>query len=392
MNGRRQVVITTVYEKQMLFYMENEQFYDVLAEPDGENALVLGNIYVGKVKNIVKNINAAFVEVQKDVLCYLPLSECEEKPVKCGDEIIVQIKKPAVKTKQAVVTRFPEIVGRYCVITTANYRKGISKKITDEDKRRNLQNILDKIECADLGIVLRTAAMYAEPETVLEECENLLMELRQKLEHGRHQTCFSLLRGEVPFYLRYLYGCQAENMDRIITDNKSVYEEIKTECPGLYPLLTLYEDETYPLDKLLGISSKLKRALEKRVWLKSGGNLVIEPTEALTVIDVNTGKAIEGKRNKETTFFLINCEAAKEAARQIRLRNVSGIILIDFIDMKEKENRIELMNQLRQHLQQDKTKTVLVDITKLGLVEITRMKQNPPLHEILQKNLDKTGE
>jgi ribonuclease G len=179
-------------------------------------------------------------------------------------------------------------------------------------------------------------------------------------------------------------------MDRIITDDKSVYEEIKTECVSLCPILTLYEDGTYPLDKLLGISSKLKKALEKRVWLKSGGNLVIEPTEALTVIDVNTGKAIEGKRSRETTFFLINCEAAKEAARQIRIRNISGIILIDFIDMKEKENRTELMNQLRQYLQQDKTKTVLVDITKLGLVEITRMKQNPPLHEILQKNLDKT--
>ena len=111
---------------------------------------------------------------------------------------------------------------------------------------------------------------------------------------------------------------------------------------------------------------------------------MIEPTEALTVIDVNTGKAIEGRRNKETTFFQINCEAAREAARQIRLRNISGIILIDFIDMRKKEHQIELMTMLRQELQKDKTRTSLVDITKLGLVEITRMKLNPPLWEVMK--------
>ena len=144
-----------------------------------------------------------------------------------------------------------------------------------------------------------------------------------------------------------------------------------------------YQDASYPLDKLLGIQSKLAKALQKRVWLKSGGNLVIEPTEALTVIDVNTGKAVEGKRNKETTFFKLNCEAAVEAARQIRVRNLSGIILIDFIDMKKKQHQDELMSLLREELAKDKIRTALVDITKLGLVEITRMKKNKSLYETL---------
>ena len=171
-----------------------------------------------------------------------------------------------------------------------------------------------------------------------------------------------------------------EDFDRLITDLPEIYEELQ---PVYGEFVQYYEDESYPLDKLLGISSKLAKAFEKKVWLKSGGNLVIEPTEALTVIDVNTGKAVDGKRKKETTFFKINCEAAMESARQIRMRNLSGIILIDFIDMKEKENIQKLMHLLRTELAKDMTKTVLVDMTKLGLVEITRMKKSPPLREVL---------
>ena len=186
---------------------------------------------------------------------------------------------------------------------------------------------------------------------------------------------------EASFYLKYIRSLELSNFERIVTDLQSVYEE-------LYPIygdkVELYSDDSYSLDKLLGISTKLLKANEKKVWLKSGGNLVIEPTEALTVIDVNTGKAVDGRRNKETTFYKINCEAAIEAARQIRMRNLSGIILIDFIDMKEQEHVEELMQLLRMKLSEDKVKTVLVDITKLGLVEITRMKKNPPLREVLQ--------
>ena len=159
-----------------------------------------------------------------------------------------------------------------------------------------------------------------------------------------------------------------------------MYEELSGFCGDR---AVFYQDEAYSLDKLLGLSSKLEKALGKKVWLKSGGSLVIEPTEALTVIDVNSSRAVAGKRSQETTFFRINCEAAREAARQIRMRNISGIILIDFIDMKERENQKKLMELLRAELERDKTRTALVDITKLGLVEITRMKVNRPLREAL---------
>lgn len=382
MNGRRQVVITEIWGKITLLYMENDKIYDVIVEPDNRNAPAPGNIYVGKIKNIVANINAAFIEVRPGVLCYLPLSECGQKQVfRNGDEIVVQIKKAAVKTKQAVATRFPELVGNYCVVSMASAGFGISKKITDPEVLERLSEIRKKFEESPYHIVLRTAAQYAEPEIVEKECGKLLAELQNTMEHGKYLSCFSLLREVEPFYLGYLYGCQEEDLDRIITDELSVYQMLQSEYNGQKEKLCLYEDDSFSLDHLLGISSKLKKALEKRVWLKSGGNLVIEPTEALTVIDVNTGKAIEGKRQRESTFFRINCEAAKEVARQIRMRGISGMILVDFIDLKDKKKQREFLDILRSELRKDKIKTVLIDITKLGLVEITRMKKYPPLRE-----------
>lgn len=382
MNGRRQVVITKIWGKKTLLYIENDKIYDVIAEPEDADTPAPGNIYVGKIKNIVANINAAFIEVRAGVLCYLPFSENgKEQRMRPGDEIIVQIKKAAVKTKQAVATRFPEIAGNYCIVSMATDGFGISKKITDSRVLERLSEIKKKFETAPYGIVLRTAAQYAEPEIVEKECEKLLAELQEIMEHGKYLSRFSLLREETPFYIQYLYGCQEENLDRIITDDTSVYHTLQHEYNGQKEKLCLYEDDTFSLDKLLGITSKLKKALEKRVWLKSGGNLVIEPTEALTVIDVNTGKAIEGKRQMETTFFRINCEAAKEVARQIRMRGISGIILVDFIDLKDKKKQGEFLGILRSELQKDRIKTVFVDITKLGLVEITRMKKYPPLRE-----------
>lgn len=381
MNNRRQVVITHLQGRQVMLYMENEKIYDVLVgEEEDADAVAVGDIYVGRVQNIVQNISAAFVEVKKDVICYLPLSECAGQKIRCGDELVVQIKKAAVRTKQAVVTLYPELAGRYCVISTKTCEKGISKKIKDPDRTRQLKELLEQYKEEEYGILLRTNAAYATPEEIRSECDKMVEEMHERMEHGRYMACFSLLRGEDPFYVKYINSCRLEELDRIITDDGEICRELQTVYGNL---VQYYQDTVYPLDKLLGIQSKLAKAYEKRVWLKSGGNLVIEPTEALTVIDVNTGKAVEGKRNKETTFFKLNCEAAVEAARQIRMRNLSGIILIDFIDMKKTQHQDELMALLRTELAKDKTRTALIDITKLGLVEITRMKKNKPLYEAM---------
>lgn len=381
MNNRRQIVITHLQEKLVMLYMEEEKIYDVLVgEERGGDTLEVGDIYIGRVQNILQNISAAFIEVQAGVVCYLPLSECSDRKIRCGDELVVQVKKAAVKTKQAVVTLYPELAGRFCVVSTKTSVKGISKKIKDQEKIIRLKELLGEYEGEEYGILLRTNAGNAPLEEIRMECGKMLKEMHERMEHSQYMACFSLLRKEEAFYFKYINSCQPDELDRIITDDEQIFGELQTAYGDL---AEWYQDSSYPLDKLLGISSKLSKAFEKRVWLKSGGNLVIEPTEALTVIDVNTGKAVDGKRNKETTFFKINCEAAKEAARQIRMRNLSGIILIDFIDMQKKQHQNELMGILRDELAKDKTRTALVDITKLGLVEITRMKKSKPLWEVM---------
>ena len=383
MTNRSQIVITKVQDKAILVSMHNDKLYDVLVENEENTSGNVGDIFVGKVQNVVDNIHAAFVEFEKNKVGFLPLSECQGKTVKAGDEFVVQIKQAAVKTKQPVLTIFPEIAGRFAVVSTKSKTKGVSKKIIEEEKKKELYKILEDF-CEDpYGVILRTSAKTASEEEIRKECTGLLKQMHELMDYSEYKTRFSCLYHEASFYLKYIRSLELSNFERIVTDLQSVYEE-------LYPIygdkVELYSDDSYSLDKLLGISTKLLKANEKKVWLKSGGNLVIEPTEALTVIDVNTGKAVDGRRNKESTFYKINSEAAIEAARQIRMRNLSGIIVIDFIDMKEQEHVEELMQLLRMKLSEDKVKTVLVDITKLGLVEITRMKKNPPLREVLSSN------
>ncbi len=363
--------------------LEGNALDNVILEEADERALRVGDIYVGRVDHVVKNIQAAFVEVQKHKMCYLPLKECAPQKVAAGQEFAVQVKKAAVKAKRAVVTRNLEFAGRYAVVTVLNRAKAISANIKEEAVRERLRRLLAEFEDEPFGIILRTNCQEAGEDQIREECEALLRQAETVVERSKSRVRFTKVYCSEMEVVKYIRDRKSGAFDRIITDEREIYEKLRNEpaCPD--ETLVFYEDHSYPLDKLLGISAKLEKAGKKHVWLKSGGSLVIEPTEALTVIDVNTEKAIEGKRDSETTFFRINVEAAKEAARQIRIRNLSGIILIDFIDMKEREHEAALLSELSREFEKDPVRTVVVDMTKLGLVEITRMKVRKPLHEML---------
>lgn len=369
--------------------LEDQVLDDVVIDEIEDNALRTGDIYIGRVSHIVKNINAAFVEVQKGVMCYLPMPENqggakkEKTRIVQGMEFPVQIRKAAVKSKQAVASRKLEFAGKFAVVTTENCSRSISAKIHSESERQRLAQLLEVLKAelkdAGLGIILRTNCESVEDEFILKECHYLISEAKNILAHADCRTCFSKLYTSLPEFEKLLRDSAQGTFERIITDEPEVHDRLKLNPNLSNENLVFYEDADYSLDKLLGINSKLKKAFEKHVWLKSGGSLVIEPTEALTVIDVNTEKAIDGKRNRETTFFKINKEAAREAARQIRIRNLSGIILIDFIDMEEKEHVRVILQELENEFRKDSVKTTVVDITKLGLVEITRMKTRKPL-------------
>lgn len=358
----------------------------------------LGNIYVGKVKNIVANIAAAFVEYEKGKMCYLSLAEVrspiflnskKNDKLVIGDEILVQIAKADVKTKAPVATTGLNFTGKYLVLTHGNNIIGISGKIGDEEERRRLKSLMDTYKNEAYGFIVRTNAAGAEDSVLREEAEALITVYREALSHAEHKTPFSMVYKTLPGYLCDIRDSLSEAITEIITDDKMLYEEIAAYLGRYqkedYGKLKLYEDNLLSLSKLYGINLNLEDALKKKVWLKSGGTIIIEPTEALTVIDVNTGKAIYGKRKVQETFLKLNLEAAEEIARQIRLRNLSGIIIVDFIDLEDKSAKEELMRFFEEQLRKDPVKTVLVDMTALNLVEVTRKKVRKPLYEQIRE-------
>ena len=307
-----------------------------------------------------------------------------KKPVQ-GQELPVQIKKAAVKSKQAAASCKLEFSGKYAVVANGGTAKRISSKITNEEVCVRLKRLLEPFQEEPFCIILRTCCENAPDELIQEECRRLLREASDVMQKSATRTCFTRLYQPEMEAVRFARDMGRGILSRIITDERDIYEKLLQSEALAEETIVFYDDPSYSLDKLLGIRSKLTKALERHVWLKSGASLVIEPTEALTVIDVNTEKAVNGTRNSETTFFKINMEAAREAARQIRIRNISGIILIDFIDMKEKRHIEELLHELEKEFRRDSVKTALIDMTKLGIVEITRMKLRKPLWESIDR-------
>lgn len=292
-----------------------------------EAASKIGAVYIGKVKNVAKNINACFVEIAGGELCFLPLRDLSgvcllnrtfDGRILEGDELVVQVTRDAQKTKQTSVTL----------------------KISHPERDELLQTAL-------------------------------------------HRTCFTCLKEAPAGFAAVLEQLVSEEeYTEILTDDSALYSQLLTYCQTALPdkQVRLYEDSAFSLSKLYALETKLDSAFQERVWLKSGGYLVIQPTEALTVIDVNSGK-YESKRTLGETALRVNCEAAQEVALQLRLRNLSGIIIVDFINMDTRGDREQLLNLLREAVCTDRQKTHVVDMTPLGLVEITRKKGCKPLRE-----------
>ena len=370
---------------------------------------ILDEIYIGKVQNIVKNISAAFVEIAPGTVCYLPLEDLKHPVytkkgtshnIQQGDELLVQVKREGIKTKAPAVTTNLTLHGKYALLTTGNTQISVSSKLSKEEKERLLRVVKDNSSADNgslegmsageraYGWLLRTNAGGASPEVIKKDLLRLQTKYGELMKTAQYRTCFSCLLARPSAYLKRLSDLYTEEVDEILTDDRELFEQMteyfQENQPEDTAKLRFYEDRLLPMEKLYSLDHHLKEALGERVWLKSGGYLVIQPTEALTVIDVNTGKLTAGKK-KEAAFLKLNQEAALEAARQIRLRNLSGIVIIDFINMEEKESEVQLLKTLDDALRRDPIRTTLVDMTKLSLVEITRMKKERPLHESVGK-------
>ena len=350
----------------------------------------IGNIYVARIDNIVKNINAAFVKISDDISCYLELSGIKnpifvkkqsEKKISIGDELIVQVIKEDVKTKAPVVTANFSLTGKYIALVHGTSKVQISKKILKRSLRTKLKNEFTEFLEDSFSIVIRTNAQYASLEEVKKELEGLIKEYKRITVNGIHQMKYSMLFQEVPPYLQQFRDSEEYSIDKMITNIPAIYKEFQwylKKYPAKMSEDTLFMQELVDDANELVIRYKINhfmdKALQRTVYLDSGATIVIEPTEALTVIDVNTGKAITKKRVTEDTFFAINMEAAKEIATQIRLRNLSGIILIDFINLSSEEQKEKLKEELKNLFKDDPIQTEVIDFTKLGLMEITRKK------------------
>lgn len=373
---------------------------------------ILDEIYIGKVQNIVKNISAAFVEIAPGTVCYLPLEDLKHPVytkkgtshnIQQGDELLVQVKREGIKTKAPAVTTNLTLHGKYALLTTGNTQISVSSKLPKEEKERLLRVVKDNSSADNgslegmsageraYGWLLRTNAGGASPEVIKKDLLRLQAKYEELIKTAQYRTCFSCLLARPSAYLKRLSDLYTKEVDEILTDDRELFEQMTEYFQENQPedtvKLRFYEDRLLPMEKLYSLDRHLKEALGERVWLKSGGYLVIQPTEALTVIDVNTGKFTAGKK-KEAAFLKLNQEAALEAARQIRLRNLSGIVIIDFINMEETESETQLLRTLDGALRLDPIRTTLVDMTKLSLVEITRMKKERPLHESVREAIN----
>lgn len=346
-----------------------------------------GSIYRAKVNTLSPNIQAAFLELAPGVMGYLPYDPKDPDRPRPGQELNVQVEKEAVKTKLPVLNRALNMPGKLLVLTAGKTVISFSHKIQDEARKDELRTILTPLLPEDAGFIVRTNAEKAENGAVLMEAALLSARYKTLQNKAEHAPVHSLLyEAEAP-YIRLLKNLRESEWDEVVTDDETVFADVRDHLwenqPQDAEKLRLYNDPQLSLIKLYSLETELERALDKKVWLKSGGYLIIEYTEALTVIDVNTGK-FDGKKNFEDSIFKVNKEAAEEIPLQLRLRNLSGIIMVDFINMKEKAREEELLEILREAVKQDPVKTEVIDMTALGIAELTRRKIAAPLHETIR--------
>lgn len=394
------ILLTNWKSNIAAFHFMQDRLCDVFFWKKDDEKACVGDIYVGKVTKIITGVGACFVNYCKEDTVFLALKEITapillnrsyDGSLKCGDEVLIQISKEAGKGKQPSATTNLSLSGNYCVVSLENRNIACSGKMAADEKtfwKKTLQQKLEENEdLKKLGIIVRTNAhALTDEELLVSEWKSLNAKLLNLIEEGSHRPPFTKIFSAEEGYLSYVKNMKQDEVGEIVTDSEMIYENIqlffKTR-PDILSRLRLYKDDKITLAKLYGLETKLSDAVAKKVWLNCGGFLYIEPTEALTVIDVNSGK-FEKKAKPDEYHYLVNKEAVYEIALQLRLRNLSGIIVVDFINMKSGQQRDEIMNLLAEELKKDSLPAAVVDMTKLGLVEITRKKALRTLYEQLK--------
>lgn len=366
---------------------------------DEENGRMEGMICIAKVIDIVPNINAAFLRVHSERKCFIKLDDLQNgynltrpgKDFAQGDNVLVEITKEPSKGKEASATCNIRLEGKFCVASSGSNGILFSHKIASVRRDALKQELSNAgfVPPNGIQIIIRTEADNYDVscDEIIKEADIFSTHLSEFLEKAKHRSDYSVIRGVTPKYLEFIQSLSKNDdniLDKILTDDKDIFEQtnlfITEQLPEMTEKLHFYEDCLIPLNVLYGLEGKLSEALSDKVWLKCGGFLYVEPTQALTVIDVNSGK-YDKKSDREETYFHVNMEAAEEIATQIFVRNLTGIIVVDFINMEQKEHKDILLKAFTEFLQKDANPCRVLGFTRLGLVEITRKKTDKTIYE-----------
>lgn len=400
----KQIIINSgIREKRAAILVDNI-LEDMLFERDTYNQIA-GNIYKGRVMDVLPGMQAAFIDIGFDKNAFLhisdlyPLLSNEQKTlwqknrlgiqhvIQPGQQILVQVVKESIGSKGPKVSCKITIPGRYYVLLPLERRINLSRKIEDNEERQRLRELTRNLTRGDMGVIIRTNSRNRSIEELKFDYQYLTSLWQGIMDKNKNSKAPELIYQNVGLIRQVIRDYLSPEVDKLVIDTERDYNEIikivEQVSPGMKKKIHLYTGER-PIFTTYGIEKELTKVLKRKVWLDSGGYVVFDKTEALTSIDVNTGK-FTGKKNLQDTVFKTNVEAAREIARQLRLRDIGGIIIIDFIDMTVKENQEQVLQILEEELARDRTKTALLGLTKLGLVEMTRKKIREGFGELIQK-------
>ena len=397
-----ELLINVTPQETRVAYVENGVLQEVHIERERKRGLV-GNIYKGKVCRVLPGMQAAFLEVGLDRTAFLHVSDIAEAKgnngngdeasdaimelLREGQELMVQVVKDPMGTKGARLTTQVSFPSRYLVYMPGISHVGISQRIEDESERKRLKDVISgfSTEFEQGGYIARTVAEGISEEAIYKDMQFLQKIWLNILERNRSATAGTLIHEDMSLVMRTMRDLSGIDIEKVRIDSRSTFEKVKKFAGKFIPELE-NRVEHYPGERpvfdLYGVEDEIQKALERKVLLKSGGYLIIDQTEAMTTIDVNTG-AFVGHRNLEETIFKTNLESAQAIVRQLRLRNLGGIIIIDFIDMSDTEHKRQVLRALEKHLDKDHAKTNMCDVSSLGLVEMTRKRTRESLEHIL---------
>jgi ribonuclease G len=404
-----ELIINATPQETRIALLEDRVLAELYTERIKDRGII-GNIYKGKVVKVLPGMQAAFVDIGLEKAAFLYVSDVYgrmeeyeemgflglemaslspstqiEDLLSEGQEILVQVSKEPLGTKGTRITSHITLPGRYLVFMPTVDHVGVSRRIKDEKERKRLREIVQSIKPSTSGLIVRTASEGAEPEEIRNDMDFLLHLWNNIQKKKENATASSLVHNDLTLILRMIRDILSPQINRIIIDSKEEYETIisfiNTYMPKQKYDITLY-DKKEPIFDAYGIEMEIDKILGRKVWLKSGGYIVIDISEAMVAIDVNTGRYV-GKRNLADTILKTNLEAAKEIAYQLRVRNIGGIIIIDFIDMEREGDREKVYQALEEALKKDRQKTNIFKISELGLVEMTRKRTKENISRVL---------